>query len=445
MEQAGSRDFAGQRTYVPGYTLDRGISVDRAGALVAAHDTGTGSRVTIRLLSPALTSDAALHRQVRRDMGVLGALRHQHLLAVIAFDDRHSAVVCEWVDAVTLRDLVNAVGRLDPAAALVLFDDSLSGLEALHAAGVEHRDVRPEALLVDIGGTGILRDAAIPAPPLHRGWRAGTPQYMAPELWAGRPHTVSTDLYAATGVLVESLTGQPPYLGTDLTGLGLQHTQGVLPSEAVPMIARALVISGLAKDPRDRPAGASLFRRDVEIAGTAFLGSAWRERGRAWLAAQVVERLADPVPAPQHLDEIIDDDEDDAPIAGIATFSREEPRRGGVGWKVWSVAGASLLALTVAIILAVNALGGTGQQLSPSAPPAPVFTPTPIPTDPGGAPTAADTAGAATDTPSPRPSPTPTPTAPPNTMPISLLPSPTPTPTPAPTPTPVAIATPTPR
>jgi len=438
MEQAGGRDFAGQRTYVPGYTLDRGISVDRAGALVAAHDDATGSRVTIRMLSPALTSDAALHRQVRRDMGALAALRHQHLLAVIAFDDRHSAVVCEWVDAVTLRHIIGVLGRLDPAAALVLFDDTLSGLEALHTAGVEHRDVHPEAILVDVGGTGILRDAAIPAPPLHHGWRAGTPQYMAPELWAGRPHTISTDLYAATGVLVESLTAQPPYLGTDLTGLGLQHTQGVLPSEAVPMIARALVISGLAKDPRDRPASAALFRRDVEIAGTAFLGSAWRDRGRAWLAAQVVERLSDPAPAAQPVEQIIDDeDEYDGPLPGIATFSREEPRRGGVGWKVWTVAAAAFLALAVAIILAVNALGGSGEQLSPSAPPAPVFTPTAIPTNPVGAPTSGDTAGTATSTPTPRPSRTPTPTAPPNTMPITIVtPPPSPTPTPSPSPTP---------
>ena len=109
------------------------------------------------------------------------------------------------------------------------------------------------------------------------------------------------------------------------------------------MIARALVISGLAKDPRDRPASASLFRRDVEIAGTAFLGSAWRDRGRAWLAAQVVDRLADPVPAAQPVDEVIDDDdEDDGPLPGIAIdLAGGAPRRGGVGWKVWSVAAAS--------------------------------------------------------------------------------------------------------
>ena len=69
----------------------------------------------IRLLSPALSSDAAFRRQVRHDMGVLGALRHQHLLAVIDFDDRQAAIVYEWVDGVTLRHLVDVSGALAAA------------------------------------------------------------------------------------------------------------------------------------------------------------------------------------------------------------------------------------------------------------------------------------------------------------------------------------------
>ena len=81
MEQAGSQDIAGSRAHVPGYTLDRGISVDRAGAVVEAHDNATGSPVTIRLLSPALTADPAFRRQLRHDMGVLVALRHQRIAA----------------------------------------------------------------------------------------------------------------------------------------------------------------------------------------------------------------------------------------------------------------------------------------------------------------------------------------------------------------------------
>src|ERR1700730_13124161 len=139
MGQAGRHDLVGARAHIPGYTLDRGISVARAGALVDAHDSTTGSRVVVRLLSPALSADAAYRRHVRHDMGVLRALRHQHLLSVIAFDDRHAAIVYEWVDGITLGSL----GRLAAAAALVVFDDSLAGLEALHAAGVIHRDVTP--------------------------------------------------------------------------------------------------------------------------------------------------------------------------------------------------------------------------------------------------------------------------------------------------------------
>ena len=432
MQQAGGSDLGGSRAYVPGYTLDRGISVDRAGALVDAHDDATGSRVLIRLLSPALSSDAAYRRQVRHDMAALGTLRHQHLLSVIEFDDKHAAIVYEWVEGVTLRHLIDVSGPVAAAAALVAFDDTLAALDALHGAGIIHRDVTPAAVELDTDGTGILRDAGVPAPPLRRGWRAGTPQYMAPELWAGRPHTVATDLYAATGVLVESLTGRPPYLGTDLTGLGVQHTQGALPSEAVPILARELVIRGLAKDPRDRPTGAAAFRRDVEIAGVAFLGASWREQGRASLAVGVVDRLADPAPVAPAVE--FDDDDDDAPLTGVTLdTASDEVRPGGVGWKVWSVAAAAVAALVVMIVFAVQALGGPGVQTSPTPPPGAVIAPTASAAPTGvGVPTSIDTAGVATSTPTPKASPTPTPTPPPNTMPITIAPVPTPTPSPSP-------------
>jgi hypothetical protein len=436
MDQAGSHDI-GSRTHVPGYTLDRGISIDRAGALIDAHDTTTGAQVVIRLMSPALSTDAAFRRQLRHDMGILGALRNQHLLAVIDFDDKSAAIVYEWVESVTLGHLVDVSGALAAAAALVVFDDALAALEALHGAGVIHRDVTPEAVLVDTGGTGILRDAGVPAPPLRRGWRAGTPQYMAPELWAGRPHSVSTDIYAATGVLVDALTARPPYLGTDLSGLGVQHTQGALPSEAVPLLARELVIRGLAKDPRDRPVTAGSFRRDVEVAGTAFLGATWRDQGRAWLAVVVAERLADPAPAAAPMEPL--DEDDDAPLRGVAIDSAADtPRPGGVGWKVWSVAAAAVIALVVMVVFAVQALGGPGVQVSPTVPPAPVITASTggaVPTN-AGVPTSIDTAGDAPDSPTPTPTASPTPTTAPNTMPVTIAPSPTPTSTPTPSPSP---------
>ena len=201
MDQAGSHEIAGSRAYVPGYTLDRGISVDRAGALVDAHDNATGSRVVIRLLSPALSADAAYRRQVRHDMGVLRALRHQHLLSVIAFDDRHAAIVYEWVDGITLGHLVDASGAARRCTGRVR---RLARRARGAARGRDHPSRRDP-------GCG---RSSTPAAPASSATRAclrrrcaaagapGTPQYMAPELWAGRPHTVATDIYAATGVLV---------------------------------------------------------------------------------------------------------------------------------------------------------------------------------------------------------------------------------------------------
>jgi serine/threonine-protein kinase len=267
---------------------------------------------------------------------------------------------------------------------------------------------------------------------------------MAPELWAGRPHTVATDLYAATGVLVDALTGQPPYLGTDLTGLGVQHTQGSLPSEAVPMMARALVNRGLAKDPRDRPATAALFRRDVEVAGATFLGSAWRDQGRAWLAANVTERLADPAPDLLPVSELVDED-DGIPLTGIAIDTASDDRApGGVGWKTWSVAAAAVIVLIVVVFATVNALGGSGVQLSPTPPAggaAPLFTPSQAPATDAGVPIDTSTAAPTTTTPSPTAVPTPTPTAPPNTAPVTVAPTLTPAPTPTPGATPTATPT----
>jgi len=142
-----------------------------------------------------------------------------------------------------------------------------------------------------------------------------------------------------------------------------------------------------------------------------FSGASWRDQGRAWLAVIVADRLADPAPAAPDV-EFIDDD--DAPVPGLAIDSAaDEIRPGGVGWKVWLVAAAAVVALVVMIIFAAQALGGPGTQVSPTPPPAPLFTPTdtPGPTDAGGLPTSIDTAGGATATPTPRPTATPAPTA----------------------------------
>lgn len=143
-----------------------------------------------------------------------------------------------------------------------------------------HRDVRPGSIVVDGTGTARVRDACIPSPPLRARWAAGTPQYMAPELWAGAAHSPSTDLYAASCVFFEALTGRPPYPALDVADLRREHERDIVREGTVPAAARGLVLEGAAKQASARPPGAARFRADLAIAADAFLDDGWRKSGR---------------------------------------------------------------------------------------------------------------------------------------------------------------------
>ena len=401
---------------VRGFTSLHGLGVDRAGALISARADATGEAVVIRILTPALTADPAVMRQMRHDMAVLVHVRAENLVPVLAVDLRAAAIVSESVPSATLARIIEQSGPLDLAAALLLFDECLAGVAALHAAGVYHRDVRPDAVIVAMSGAVLLRDAGVPVPPLRAGGRAGTPQYMAPELWAGRSPSVSTDLYAATAVFHEALTAQPPFAATDIAALAYQHERAPVPDATLPAPARALISVGLAKDPRERPSNAEQFRSLVETAGRSHLGDTWRQRGRVWLAGAAQARADDPLPSqPVMRPEIADVDMDD-------TGLMEEPEPGlrlGPGWRVWSAVIAAVLALVVVVVVAARALTSAPDQSPSTGSGQPLFTSTP----------SVDTGAPAGASASPPPSESATPEASTSTpQPTEATPFPTPSP-----------------
>jgi len=187
MDQAGGPDVVGSRVYVPGYTLDRGIK--RRPCRCARRRARQRHRLACRG-SPAQPG-AVLRRRLSppgppRHGGACACLRHQHLLSVIAFDDRHAAIVYEWVDAITVRHLIDVSGRLTATAAMVVFDDTLAALEALHAAGVMHRDVTPNAVLLDTDGTGIPARRGAPCPTTPSRLAIGDPAVHGPGAVGGQ-------------------------------------------------------------------------------------------------------------------------------------------------------------------------------------------------------------------------------------------------------------------
>ncbi len=260
-----------------------------------AHDSASGwvPALMVRPIPPALVADVRRMRALRSEVARLHDLRHTHLVSVIGFNKARSAVLCEAITGVTLREVLETVGRLQLAAALVLYDDCLAGLQVLHGVGVLHRDMRPDAILVESTGVVLLRDVGMPAAPGADGDPWGTPQYTAPEQAAtGRP-SAAGDVYAATAVFVEAVTGRQLRAGSDVSVQ--QQVHDAIVDAALPIPVQALVLQALAEDPAARRSDLAECRQHLDETARPLAGTEWRRTGRQLLAAATA---ADATPAP---------------------------------------------------------------------------------------------------------------------------------------------------
>ena len=190
----------------------------------------------------------------------------------------------ELVDGVSLRQILARSGATTPEAALVVLQGSLLGLAAAHAAGVVHRDYKPDNVLVDGDGVSKLTDFGIAAYAGDRSARGGTLAYAPPEQFAGEPASPAGDVYAATATFFECLTGQPPFAGETAAALMYQHMAEPVPVGAVPGPLRPLIAAGMAKQPADRPADAAAFAAALSQVAAQAYGPRWYQRGRSHLA-----------------------------------------------------------------------------------------------------------------------------------------------------------------
>ncbi|GAT66972.1 serine/threonine protein kinase-like protein [Planomonospora sphaerica] len=258
---------------VPGYREVRELGTGSGGRVVLATYTGTGAYVAIKYLDAALRDDGRFTARFREEARVMVELDDPNIVRLYEYyeDVLEAAVVMELVDGVPLRGILRDHGAMDPEAALAVFKGALLGLARAHSAGVLHRDLRPENVLVQADGTGRLTDFGMAAP-----GTAGVPGYTAPERRAGEPAGAAADLYAASCVFFECLTGRRPYRADPLTA--------PVPLEEVPAPVRGLVAHGMADDPRNRPPTARAFAAELEVAALSAYGPEWERRGRRRLA-----------------------------------------------------------------------------------------------------------------------------------------------------------------
>ncbi|MCD0448066.1 serine/threonine protein kinase [Actinocorallia sp. API 0066] len=265
---------------VPGYDEIRELGSGAHGRVVLAVDKMTGATRAVKYVTrrPDL---------LKAEAETLAAVDDPHVARVHQVLDGPgdaAAVVMDAVEGHSLREVLDEHGALEPAAALLVLKGSLLGLGAAHAAGIVHRDYKPANVVVQPDGVSKLVDFGIAVPDGETG-RAGTPSYMAPEQWTGGPASPATDVYAATCVFFECVTGLKPFEADSLADLQQQHQSTAPPVERMPQYLRELTLRGLAKFPAQRPADAPAFIRQLEKVARKAYGRHWERRGVAALTA----------------------------------------------------------------------------------------------------------------------------------------------------------------
>ncbi|MGP4027024.1 serine/threonine-protein kinase [Actinomadura sp. 3N407] len=272
------------------FTEDRELGRGAQGRVVLARHTTSGTPVAIKYLAG---DDAEAVAGLRAEAQMLGRLTSPYVARLYRFveSEHGAAIVMEAINGASLKEVLREHGTLAPEAALLVLKGSLLGLAAAHAVGVVHRDYKPANVMVQADGLSKLVDFGV-AVLAGRGSFAGTPVYMAPEQWRGEPTGPATDVYAATCVFVECVTGRRPFAAAERAALMNQHLTAPVDADDVPEPLRPLVLRGMAKDPAERPAGAAAFVTELESAAAAAYGPDWEQRGVRALAAAAVALAA---------------------------------------------------------------------------------------------------------------------------------------------------------
>ncbi|WP_329061257.1 protein kinase domain-containing protein [Amycolatopsis sp. NBC_01480] len=279
---------------VPGYAEVDVLGTGGFGRVVLAKHEASGQMAAIKYLHADFLADAAILDGFRREAWMLSGVRSPHVVRLFDFVEtpQGAALVMEAVPGVSLRALLAAENVLAPEAALTILKGSLLGLADAHAVGVVHRDYKPANVLVSREGASKLVDFGLATLDGHNGLTAGSPSYMAPEQWAGQPGLPATDVYAATCVFYQCITGHRPFEADTSEQLRALHGGAPVPLDVVPEALRPLIARGMAKDPAWRPATAAAFVTELETVARKEYGKNWEKRGWKRLATSAAALTA---------------------------------------------------------------------------------------------------------------------------------------------------------
>jgi protein kinase-like protein len=324
---------------IAGYRIEDVIASGGMGVVYRATQLSLGRTVALKVLAPHLSTDPEFRERFRLEAALHAGIEHPNIVTVYEAGESEEGLflALKLVEGTDLRRLIES-GELSPERALRLLEQVASALDAAHDAGLVHRDVKPQNVLVDGGDHAYLADFGLTkstagAGLTRTGTYLGSLDYVSPEQVRGEQVTAASDRYALAGVLYECLVGEVPFPRDTEAALLYAHVSEPPPRlterrPEFPVQLDAVIARGLAKDPAER------YPTAADLVGAAQAALEVRRPIRA-------ERSV-PVDRARFAETIVDPGvRRRAPVIAVER-ERELP-----GW--WLIAGIALLSVGAAV------------------------------------------------------------------------------------------------
>ena len=259
---------------IAGYELQEVIGRGGMGVVYRATQLALGRTVAIKLIAAERAGDPIYRERFASESRIAASIEHANVIPVYEAgeDDGLLFIAMRLVDGFDLDQLLTRAGPLAPERATRMIAQVAGALDAAHARGLVHRDVKPANILVTadepehvyLTDFGLARRAGALTRVTRAGQWAGTLDYLAPEQIRGEDVSASADVYALTCVLYRCITGQPPFSGESDAAIMWAHVSEPPPSVTavrpeLPSELDEIVGRGMAKDPAERfPAACEL-------------------------------------------------------------------------------------------------------------------------------------------------------------------------------------------
>jgi serine/threonine protein kinase len=254
------------------YRIEGIVGVGRTGIVYLATDSGTGRAVALKVLREDVSVDPVYRERFRREGALLAALRHPHVIPIYGMGEIDGDLyIATRLVAGTLKNVILS-GPIQLDEALDVITAVAEAVDVAHDAGVVHRDIKPANVLLDpgnvfLGDFGLARDpdaATLTLP----GQVLGTLDYMAPEHLDADGVGTPADIYAFTCLIVETLTGEVPFVRATDAAVMYAHVTEDPPSVSarrpeLPAGLDEVIAAGMAKEPDERPRTARALVTDM--------------------------------------------------------------------------------------------------------------------------------------------------------------------------------------